>query len=338
MSAGISLLSFLENNPGYEPDEVFFVDFGLHPINKKKLDGIATRYSKHVTFLDARQVTAQVRRDFPHLRSWRGTMAPNAKCFMDLIVPEYVERLLFIDADTLVVGSVDELSHMDMGGAALAAVPQCWETCMIRLGRLKLYADTDMYFNSGVLLYDMNVWRRENCHQMIVDTLRVKKQFYSPDQTLLNNAIPGRLLCRLPLKYNHLTHWMHPRQELKFLSVGGIHTVQEIDEMKRHPVIIHYTGGDHHARPWHKGCRSYRTAEYPHYKALSPWKEVALFPRQTCTRQGVAGKGALLYFWMASKQPSLALTTAVMRLNHYINRLQVRWHKAQPPVPEGVEA
>ena len=34
--AGISMLSFLENNPGYEPEEVFFIDYGIHPANKQR--------------------------------------------------------------------------------------------------------------------------------------------------------------------------------------------------------------------------------------------------------------------------------------------------------------
>ena len=190
MEAGISLLSFLMNNPGYEPDEVFFVDYGIHPRNKERLGEIAARYGKHVTYLDGKPMTDRVKREFPHLGAWRGTMAPNAKAFMDKIVPSYVDRLLFLDADTLVTGSVADLQSLDMGGAALAAVPQAWTTAQIRSGQLKLYSGSDFYFNSGVLLYDLNVWRREDCHQMVIDMLRTKKQLYSPDQTLLNNAIP----------------------------------------------------------------------------------------------------------------------------------------------------
>lgn len=193
MEAGISMLSFLENNPGYEPEEVFFIDYGIHPVNKERLDGIAGRYGKHVTFLSGKPVTDEVRRQFPYLRPWQFTMAPNAKAFIDKIVPEYVERLLFLDADTLVMRPIEELLHLDMKGAALAAVPQCWDTASVRAGSLRLCHGGSMYFNSGVLLYDLAVWRKEDCHKMVMDTLQMKKQFYSPDQTLLNNAIPARL-------------------------------------------------------------------------------------------------------------------------------------------------
>lgn len=38
--AGISLISFFENNPDYEPEEVFFLDYGIYPKNKQRLSSI----------------------------------------------------------------------------------------------------------------------------------------------------------------------------------------------------------------------------------------------------------------------------------------------------------
>lgn len=341
MEAGISMLSFLENNPGYEPEEVFFIDYGIHPINKERLDGIAGRYGKRVTYLSGKPVTDEVRRQFPYLRPWQFTMAPNAKPFIDKIVPEYVDRLLFLDADTLVMRPTEELLHLDMKGAALAAVPQCWDTVSVRAGSLRLCHGGSMYFNSGVLLYDLDVWRKEDCHKMVMDTLQMKKQFYSPDQTLLNNAIPARLQYQLPLKYNHLTHYMHPRQEPKYLSVGQVHTKEEIDEVIHHTAIAHFTGGDHNARPWHKGCWSYHKAAYLHYKALSPWKDTPLLPPcsklKKFKRRGFFGKCEHLEFWMMAKQPSLGLTRATMLTTYKLRRLAERWGMVAPGMVEGVE-
>lgn len=261
--AGISMLGFLENNPGYEPEEVFFIDYGILPANKQRLDEVASRYGRRVAYLDARGVTTAVKREFPHLRSWRGTMAPNAKCFVDQIFPDYVERLLFLDADTLVTGSVMELQRMDMGGAALGVVPG------------NTYSKS-IVFNSGVLLFDLPTWRREGCHEMIIHMLQEKTHLELPDQDLLNQAIPQRLLKPLPPKYNYYMHFFHPRQERPRMRMGNVYTEEEIEEAIRQPAIVHYLGGWHKARPWHEGCRSRRADDYYHYKALSPWKDVPL--------------------------------------------------------------
>lgn len=295
--AGISMTGFFENNPDYESDEVFFIDYGIHPINKQRLDGIAARYGKHVTFLSGRPVTSEVKRLFPNYPAWKGSMAACIKPFVDKIMPDYVERLLFIDGDTVVAGSVSELMHIDMSGAALGIVPVPIDKKTLQNGKIKLESGNQVYFNSGVLLYNMPVWRSENCHQMVIDVLKKKINLEWPDQNLLNNAIPERLLKRLPLKYNYVTHYYHPSQERGWLRIGNYYSEQEMDEAIQHPAIIHYLGGWCFARPWYERCRSSHCDEYYRYKALSPWKDSPLFPplQETHGPQDFTGR---VYYWL----------------------------------------
>ena len=277
--AGISLIGFFENNPDYEPEEVFFLDYGIHRVNKARFDDIAGRYGRRITYLSARGVTTAMKKAFPQLKSWRGSMAPNAKPFPDQIFPDYVERLLFIDADTVVAGSVMALQSLDMGGAALGVVPVNTAKDLISQEKMKLENGNKIYFNSGVLLFDLPAWRRENCHQMIIDTLeRNQIKMYWPDQNLLNNAIPERLLKPLPLKYNYVTHIYEPDTELKVLHTGNVYTEEEIVEAMQHPAIIHYLGGNIMARPWYEKCCSSQRDAYYRYKFLSPWKDTPLLP------------------------------------------------------------
>ena len=100
---------------------------------------------------------------------------------------------------------------------------------------------------------------------------------------------------------------------------------------------MHFTGGDHNARPWHEGCWSYRKEEYLRYKALSPWKDVPLLPREKPFRQGLSGKGMRLYFWMISKQPSTRLSNAVGYLIRLLLRIDRRMNWALPRMAEGIE-
>ena len=277
--AGISLIGFFENNPDYGPEEVFFLDYGIHRVNKARLDDIAGHYGRRITYLSARGVTTAMKKAFPQLKSWRGSMAPNAKPFADQIFPDYVERLLFIDADTVVAGSVMALQSLDMGGAALGVVPVNTAIDLIGQGKMKLENGNKIYFNSGVLLFDLPAWRRENCHQMIIDTLKRNQiNMDSPDQDLLNNAIPERLLKPLPLKYNYIFHIYEPERERKLLHTGNVYTEEEIEEAMQHPAIIHYLGGKIMTRPWYKECNSSQCEAYYRYKALSPWKDAPLLP------------------------------------------------------------
>ena len=338
--AGISLIGFFENNPDYEPEEVFFLDYGIHPRNKERLNGIAVDYGRRITYLNAKAVTDPVRREFPNLRGWRGSMAPNAKAFVDQIFPDYVERLLFIDADTVVAGSVAELSTLDMDEAVLGAIPLNWVSEDIRKGVIELYSGNRIYFNSGVLLYDLNHWRRENCHQMIIDTLHKKKRLKWPDQTLLNNAIPERLIKSLPAKFNYVTHYFHPRQERAWMRIGHYYTDKEIDEAIRHPAIIHYVGGFMHARPWFEGCKSHQQDVYFRYKALSPWKDTPLFPpyKEPDPPKSIMGKW---YNWQMTRMqdsPSYFLTRMTGIAYESVGRLLRMIGKTSDIPSEGKEA
>ena len=295
--AGISMTGFFENNPDYEPEEVFFIDYGIHPVNKERLNGIAGRYGKHVTYLSGRPVTDEVKRQFPQYPAWKGSMAACIKPFIDKVMPDYVERLLFIDADTVVAASVSELMHIDMSGAALGVVPAAVDKKDFQKGKLKLENGNQVYFNSGVLLYNLPVWRSENCQQMITDVLKKNINLEWPDQNLLNNAIPERLLKLLPLKYNYVTHYYHPRQERGWLRRGNCYSEQEIDEATQHPAIIHYLGGWCFARPWYERCRSSHANEYYRYKALSPWKDAPLSPPYQKTH-GPADLNSSVFYWL----------------------------------------
>ena len=337
--AGISLIGFFENNPDYEPDEVFFLDYGIHPINKERLSGIASQYGRRISYLNAKAVTDGARQEFPHLKGWRGSMAPNAKPFVDQIFPPYVERLLFIDADTVVAGSLSELQRLDMGGAVMGAIPLNWTSNDIRKGRLELYSGNQVYFNSGVLLFNLVAWRRENCHQLIKDTLHKKKRLKWPDQTLLNNAIPQRLILSLPLKYNYVSHYFHPRQERGWLRIGHFYTNEEIEEAILHPVIIHYVGGWPNARPWYEQCASRCADSYFRYKVLSPWKDSPLFPPYKEPNPPTDFMGKWFYWLLRQMQvsPSFALTRAFALVYESVCLFLSKFQKTYITPSEGIE-
>ena len=276
--AGISMLSFLENNPGYEPEEVFFIDYGISRHNRERLNGIAARYGRRISYLDGRPVTSEVKRQFPHYSAWKGSMAACIKPFIDKVMPDYVQRLLYIDADTIVAASIEELQQMDMGDAVVAGTISNMMGHSLKEHRYELYSGNTQYMGSGVLLFDLKNWRRENCYEKMIGVLQRKKHLRLPDQMMLNNAIPQRLMKVLPTKFNYTMSNYHPWQVYHWLRQYDILPEQECREAIDHPVIIHYLTGWALSRPWHEGCYSNHKEEYYHYKALSPWKDDPLAP------------------------------------------------------------
>lgn len=91
---------------------------------------------------------------------WSG--ATLARLYMDLHIPDYIERLLYLDADVLAVAPVDELFAMDLQGKALAAVDDYVMAFPEKAGARQRkigMGQGGRYFNAGVLLFDWSACR-----------------------------------------------------------------------------------------------------------------------------------------------------------------------------------
>lgn len=266
---GISLIGFFENNFDYEPDEVFILDYGILEPNKEKLDGIATSYGKRITYLPAKQILERIQQSVG-LKDFRGSLATYSRAFIDKIIPEYVNRLLYIDSDTVVVNSINGLKTFRMGSACLAGIETEVYSTMIKDGKLKLYSANDRYYGCGVVLFDLNNWRQRGCYDRMVDMLNIKRTYPCADQTLINNSLPQDYFCKLPRKYNYNTHIYGSRFERRLLTKGGWNSIEDIEDTINNPVVVHYPGNAID-RPWYKECTSRRKSDYFKYKLLSPW-------------------------------------------------------------------
>lgn len=267
---GISMIGFFENNPDYNPDELFILDYGILPKNKENLNSIAAQYSKKITYLPAKDILENIQQKL-NLKNFRGSLATYSRAFIDKIMPDYVERLLYIDSDTVVVSSISDLNSFDMNNACIAGcISEIYSTA-IKNGQLTLYSQNSRYFGCGVVLFDLYKWREYECFSQIAKLLEIKKKYPCADQTLINNSLPENYFCKLTRKYNYITHLYSIPVERKMLNNGGFNTQAEIEEAIQKPVIIHYPGLNE-GRPWFVNCMSRRTEEYFRYKSISPWK------------------------------------------------------------------
>lgn len=143
-----------------------------------------------------------------------------------ILVPDLIpeDRVLYLDADTIVDKNLDELFNLDLQGNAIAAVKD-------------YFGD---FFNAGVLLIDNKKLRGTS---FVHDMLEQGKQAPADnDQTLLNNKF-GRSYFELPGMYN--------------VQVGGdLVTFWQRDDLEAYKqvlkrsepyAIIHYTTN---SKPW----------------------------------------------------------------------------------------
>jgi len=159
-----------------------------------------------------------------------------ARLLLPYCFPKSVSRLLYLDADILVLGDLSALWETDLEGNAFGAVVDS-HSC-INAKRLGLTTDikesarvTAEYFNAGVLLVDLQKWQQEQVSERAMNYLIANPRSLLADQDALNIGCEGRWK-RLDSRWNCLHH-----------PADGFYKMRS----EQRPSIIHYAG---RGKPW----------------------------------------------------------------------------------------
>ena len=120
------------------------------------------------------------------------------------ILPEEVNKVIYMDVDLLVLQDIAELWLYDLQGRPLAAVPDYGIMASKRLMKQKqnvigLPMDS-LYFNSGVVIMDLEQWRKHGYAKQVIE-LAAAGNLPHHDQDALNKVFMGNWTA-LPLKWN----------------------------------------------------------------------------------------------------------------------------------------
>ncbi|TDQ09979.1 glycosyltransferase family 8 protein [Pedobacter metabolipauper] len=157
-----------------------------------------------------------------------------------LLLPELLQteaRVLYLDADLIIELDVLELTDFDLQNKAVAVVSGSTLRHALDhpflVNKLGLSLDSN-YFNSGVLLFDLELWRKNKYKEQCLSIAKkYPNDLVSHDQTLLN-AVFNNEFAYLPKNYN--CPWY-----------AGKSRPNVSDRM-----IIHYLGSP---KPWDIGGR-----------------------------------------------------------------------------------
>lgn len=197
-----------------------------------------------------------------------------------------VERVLYVDADLLVLQDVLELWTADLRGRCVGAVRDAgWPDRRTFVGddghAHETYqgATVPGYFNSGVMVIDLGGWRAENVFERCRDLhVAVGNELRAPDQDMLNAVLEGAW-TPLPAEWNTLILRLEdPAVHLDADQKWKNFLVSQEpgpgrDEWSAHLAarrgIVHYSG---RRKPWH--------ADFPDGPLKDIWTEHALDARE----------------------------------------------------------
>lgn len=241
----VLLVSLFENNKDFEFITIYLLSNG---IAEQKIDEIRKNITKgrgELVVCDISNIEHRLSVDVPPTIS----ITAYSRLFIASLVPENIEKILYMDVDAIVVGSLFKLWNHDEKEILVSGV----------LDDVSLFAkkaidlpQTSPYINSGFMLMNLNLWRECNIEKKIVDYLIAHDgKVYHHDQGLINAICQDRIRI-LPINYNMVTNFfVFPYSSFKQTP---FYSEDEFKDGIANPVFLHFTAGVA-GRPWMKGCR-----------------------------------------------------------------------------------
>lgn len=259
-----AIISLCENNRDADQIHIYVLGMDLAEQTVANLTGCATRYGRDLTVIDAG--------DF--MQSFRGfdtggwNKVVLARLLMGSYLPESCHRVIYLDADMIVVDSLRPLWETRLApGKALGAVIEA----TIDDGRLRALDLMDSwYFNAGMLLVDLDRWRAQNCEARLVEYCRVNGDHLTAnDQDAISGELKGQIQP-VPVSYNWgNTYEFYPYEFLRgLMGQVAYYPKAEYEYAVAHPAVIHFWGED---KPWRAGSTHTYAREYDSYLSLGPY-------------------------------------------------------------------
>ncbi|MBQ4396658.1 MAG: glycosyltransferase family 8 protein [Clostridia bacterium] len=264
---GICTYSVLHNMcPAVEHVRIFIMDCGITEENKAKLRRQAARFDNaEMIFFP---ISAMLDEVTPK-EDARWHRAIYGRLFFPRLMEQYpdIDRLLYLDCDVIVDGSLTELFEMNMDGKVIAGVADSSDR--ERKAALDIPPESP-YINSGVLVIDTARWNALDVSQRTIDYInRIPEELLLPDQDAINYILQGQIKV-LPPDYNLM--WMLTDRDIPKLLRNIPHlayTEEEVRHALHHGKIYHYAAHD----MWSfDGITPIHARRFIKYHNLSDWR------------------------------------------------------------------
>lgn len=158
-------------------------------------------------------------------------------------LPKDVERILYLDADTLVINSLKDLYNMDFENNYFIATTHIGKL-LKGINNIRLDLDKeDKYINTGVMLINIKGLRTVNIEKEISKSLENKNLLLLPDQDIIS-CIFGK-----KIKLVDANIYNFGEREWNKYNIKNPNKPIDLKWIRKNTVIIHYYGKN---KPWNK--------------------------------------------------------------------------------------
>ncbi|NDJ55547.1 lipopolysaccharide 1,2-glucosyltransferase [Enterobacteriaceae bacterium 4M9] len=265
--AGISITSVLVNNPDMDIHFYIVTDF-VDDDYLARIEQLAQTYRTTISVL---VFNNEAFRQLPSTKFWTYAMYYRYVAFEYLSTE--LNSVLYLDADVVCKGSLDELTQIRFNGEYAAVVNDIDDVRLKSGTRLGIPELSTTYFNSGVVFANLVVWKEQNLITKAFDILLDKsKELLYFDQDVLNILFYSKvILLRRDFNCIYGVDWTLAQAEYQ-------QYISDKNYLSDKTRLIHYVGV---TKPWH------RWANYPVSKYFinayekSAWSDIPLLNANT---------------------------------------------------------
>ncbi len=167
------------------------------------------------------------------------------RIFAAKYLPNDIDRVLYLDSDTIVINKLDTLYNMDFEDNYFIATTHI-KKMLHKFNEIRLGMDKDEpYINTGVLLMNLKELRKIKIEEEVIDFVqRTEKKLILPDQDIISTIYGDKIKLVSDLKYNL------GDRNLNFYNLNNPKSKIGIKWICKNTVIIHYFGRN---KPWNNG-------------------------------------------------------------------------------------
>ena len=147
VAAGIC--SVCENNTDFENITFYIISKEITDENKEKLTKLVKKYNRKIEIIELGDIKKYIDFEFD-TTGWNSIVL--ARLVIDKLLPETIDKILYLDGDTIVRGNLSELWNTDISEYILAA---SIEPTVDRERKKQLGLEKLPYYNAGILLINL---------------------------------------------------------------------------------------------------------------------------------------------------------------------------------------
>lgn len=162
------------------------------------------------------------------------------RIFAAQYLPDTIDRILYLDPDIIVNGSLLPLYQLPMEDYYFAAASHI-SGFLRMVNGIRLDMDEEgLYINSGVMLMNLKLLREEqNCEDVFDFINQRKRPLFLPDQDIISSLYGTKIYALDPFRYN--------MTERLYIQHAPFDKNLNMDWVRKNSVIIHYCGRN---KPW----------------------------------------------------------------------------------------